>query len=155
MKKIYIKPRSGFPYQGTDVPFQQSVEDIKALLRKFKCDEILSHEVGDKITIAFKKEGVPYIMEFPEIYEERKNQPARLRMDISARVVYNRVKTALVDVEIDVLSFMQAMLRMVALQSPQGLVTLGEVVEAQKDNIVRGQIEFDPQKIKMIMEART
>lgn len=154
MNKIYIKLNSGFPYQRTDVPFQQSVEDIKALLRKFKCDEILSHEAGDKITIAFKKEGVPYIMEFPEIYEERKNQPVRLRMDISARVVYNRIKTTLVDVEIGVLSFMQAMLRMIALPSPQGITTLGEVVEAQKNNIIRGQIEFDPTKVKALTEAK-
>lgn len=154
MQKIYIKPNSGFPYQGTDVPFEQSVEDIKALLRKFKCEEILSHEAGDKITIAFKKEGVPYIIEFPEIYEERKHQPTRLRMDISARIVYNQVKALLVDVEIGALSFMQAMLRMVALSSPQGITTLGEVVEAQKDSIVRGQIEFDPMKVKALMEAK-
>lgn len=154
MNKIYIKPKAGFPYQGTDVPFERSVEDIKVLLRKFKCEEILSHEAGDKITIAFKKERVPYIIEFPEIYEERKNQPTVLRMDISARIVYNQVKALLVDVEIGALSFMQAMLRMVALPSPHGITTLGEVVEAQKDNIIRGQIEFDPTKVKALTEAK-
>lgn len=28
MNKIYIKPKAGFPYQGTDVPFERSVEDM-------------------------------------------------------------------------------------------------------------------------------
>lgn len=46
------------------------------------------------------------------------------------------------------------MLRAVMLVTPQGVITLGELVEAQKDNIVRGQIEFDPTKVKMLEEAK-
>lgn len=152
MIKIYIKPKADFPYLDTDVLFEKSLADIKNLLRKFKCDEILTHEAGDLIKIAFKKEGIPYIIDFPLIYIEGKKTPARLEMGISGRVVYNRLKSNLLEVEIGSLSFMQAMLRSVALLSPQGLVTLGDVVEAQKDSIIKGQISFDPGKIKLLTQ---
>ena len=153
MNKIFIKPKSNFPYMDTNIPFEKSLADIKVLLRKFKCDEILTHEAGDLIKIAFKKEGIPYIIDFPLIYVEGKKTPARLEMGISGRVVYNRLKSNLLDVEIGSLSFMQAMLRSIALPSPQGLVTMGEVVEAQKDGIIKGQISFDPGKIKLLTKG--
>jgi hypothetical protein len=74
-------------------------------------------------------------------------------MHVSGRVVYNRLKVILLDVEIGSLSFMQAMLRTVALPTPQGLISLGEVVEAQKDRVITGQIDFDPKKVKQLTEA--
>jgi len=153
MIKIYIKPKIDFPYRNTDVPFEKSLADIKNLLRKFKCDEILTHEAGDLIKIAFKKEGIPYMIDFPLIYLEGKKTPARLEMGISGRIVYNRLKANLLEVEIGSLSFMQAMLRSVALPSAQGLVTMGEVVEAQKDSIIKGQISFDPGKVKLLTQG--
>lgn len=153
-QEIRIKPGSKFPYQTTDVPFAQSQEEIKDLLRKFKCEEILSYEGNTDIKLAFKKEGVPYLIEFPLIYEEGRKTQSRLRMDISGRVILNRIKTQLIDVEIGSLSFMQAMLRMVALPAPQGVVTLGDLVEAQVEQIKRGQIELDPTKIRMLTEAK-
>ena len=153
-RKIYIRPGSSFPYQTTHISLAQTMEQIKALLRKFNCEEILSYEAGATQKIAFKNQGIPYIIDFPEIYEAGKNTPDRLRMDISARIVLNQIKTLLVDVEIGALSFMQAMLRMVALPAPQGVTTLGEVVELQRDNIIRGQIEFDPTKAKALTEAK-
>ena len=150
MKKIFLKPDAAFPYTKTRVPLEESMSGIKALLKKFGADEIIVYENGEEVKIAFRKGGVPYIIDFPLIYIEGPKTPARLSMDISGRIVYNRIKTILLDVELGTLSFMQAMLRNVALPSPQGLVPLGDVIEAQSDKIIKGQVEFDPSKIKLL-----
>lgn len=154
-KKI-INLESKFPYLDTDVPFEKSVNDIKALLRKFKCDEILDYESGDNKRIAFKKSGVPYIIDFPVIYVEGKKTPMRPAPQIAGRIVFNKIKAALADITLEESDeFMQAMLRFVGIQSPQGLIALGDLIEVQKDRIIKGQIEFDPQKIKLITEGRS
>ena len=151
MKKIFLKPDAPLPYTKTQIPFDRSILDIKALLKKFGADEIIVYENGqEENKIAFRKGGVPYIIDFPVIYIEGPKTPARLSMDISGRVVYNRIKTILLDVELGTLSFMQAMLRNVALPSPQGMIPLGDIIEAQQDKIIKGQVEFDPSKIKLL-----
>lgn len=154
MKKIFIKTKSKFPYLGTNTSLDKSIEEIKKLLRKFECEEIAIYEAGEIIKLAFKKANVPYILEFPIIYIEGPNTPARLAMDISGRVVFNELKVLLVNVEIGTLDFMQAMLRHIALQSPQGILPLGEVVEAQKDQLIRGKVELDPTKVKVLTEGK-
>jgi len=150
MKKIFLKPNAAFPYTQTRVPLDSSISLIKALLKKFSADEIVVYENGKEVKIGFRKGNVPYIIDFPEIYIEGPKTPAKLSMDISGRIVYNRIKTILLDVELGTLSFMQAMLRNVALPSPHGLVPLGDVIEAQQDKIIKGQVEFDPSKIKLL-----
>lgn len=155
MKRIFLKPDAPLPYTKTQIPFDRSILDIKALLKKFGADEIIVYENGkEEVKIAFRKGGVPYIIEIPVIYIEGPKTPARLSMDISGRIVYNRIKTILLDVELGTLSFMQAMLRNVALPSPQGLIPLGDIVEAQQDKIIKGQVEFDPSKIKLLEEGK-
>ncbi len=150
MKKIFLKPDAPLPYTKTVIPFDRSILDVKALLKKFGADEIMVYENNLEVKIAFRKGGVPYIIDFPLIYIEGPKTPARLSMEISGRIVYNRIKTILLDVELGTLSFMQAMLRNVALPSAQGLVPLGDIIEAQADKIIKGQVEFDPSKIKLL-----
>lgn len=153
-REIHIKPSSGFPYLGTDVPFEQSIEDIKKLLRKFGCQEILTYEQEKSTTLMFKdKSKIPYKLEFPTIYIDSRGHEPRLAMDVSGRVIYNEIKAMLVNVEIGFLDFMQAMLRYVALPAPQGrgIVTLGEVVESQRETISRGgMVELNPEKLKLL-----
>jgi len=64
--------------------------------------------------------------------------------------VIDRQARRSLDVELGTLSFMQAMLRNVALPSPQGMIPLGDIIEAQQDKIITGQVEFDPSKIKLL-----
>jgi len=151
MKKIFLKPDAPLPYTKTHIPFEKSISDIKSLLKKFGADEVMVYENGEEVKIAFRKGGIPYIIDFPIIYIEGPKTKARLSMDISGRIVYNRIKTILLDVELGTLSFMQAMLRNVALPSPQGLIPLGDVIEAQQDKIIKGGlVEFDPSKIRLL-----
>lgn len=150
LKKMTLELGSKFPYIDTDVAFERSVDEIIKLLKKFKCDEILTFQKGDEFKIAFRKGGWPYLIEFPLMYIKRKHQPPELNMRISGRIVYNRVKSVLVDAAIDEVEFMQAMFRYVALPTPTGLVLLADVVAAQKDKIIKGQIELDPEKLKLM-----
>lgn len=150
-----INLESKFPYLTTDVPLEQSKNDIKALLRKFKCEEILDYESGENVRIAFKKQGIPYIIDFPVIYVEGKKTKMRPAPQIAGRIVYNKIKAVLADLTLEESDeFMQAMLRFIGIPTPQGMISLGELVEMQKDKIIKGQIEFDPQKIKLITEGR-
>lgn len=154
MKTITLEPGSGFAYQETGLSIDRSLSDIKDLLKKFKCEETLVYESGINIKLAFKKSGIPYVIDFPLVYIEGKKTPRRLAMEVSGRIIFNKIKAVLIDVALnDESEFMQAMLRYIGLPSPQGMLTLGELVEAQKDRIIKGQIEFDPQKIKLLAGA--
>lgn len=150
LKKITLEIGSKFPYIDTDVAFERSVEEIIKLLKKFKCDEILTYQNGDEFKIAFRKGGWPYLIEFPLTYVKGKQRPPELNMRISGRIVFNRIKSVLVDATLDEAEFMQAMFRYVALPIQGGLVLLTDVVAAQKDKIIKGQIELDPAKLKML-----
>lgn len=150
LKKMNLDSGSKFPYIDTDVPFEKSVDEIIKLLKKFSCDEILTFQKGDEFKIAFRKGDWPYLIEFPLTYIKRKQKPAELAMRISGRIVFNRIKSVLVDSALDELEFMQAMFRYVAIPAPEGLVLLADVVAAQKDRIIKGQIELDPEKLKLM-----
>ncbi len=152
VKKITLELGSKFPYIDTDVAFERSTEEIIKLLKKFKCEEILTYQNGDEFKIAFRKGGWPYLIEFPLTYVKGKQRqrPPELNMRISGRIVFNRIKSVLVDVTLDEAEFMQAMFRYVALPIQGGLVLLTDVVAAQKDKIIKGQIELDPAKLKML-----
>lgn len=149
-KEITLELGQKFPYIDTDIPFERSIEEILKLLNKFKCDEILTYRAGDEFKIAFKKGGWPYLIEFPFTYTQGKRRQRELNMRISGRIVYNRIKSVLVDATLDELEFMQAMFRYVALPTPSGLVLLTDIVAAQKDKVIKGQVELDPEKIKML-----
>lgn len=99
---VDLKPDAN--YMGTTVPFARSLMQIEDMLKKHGCDRIAKQEDnrGDfpLVTLLFEHGGIPYIFEFPVIYEHPKNKPKRLRMDVSARVVHDWVKSTLVVAEI-------------------------------------------------------
>lgn len=149
MKKLTLERGSKFPYIDTDVPFEKSVDEIIKLLKKFKCDEILTYQNGDEFKIACRKGGWPYLIEFPLTYVRGRQKPAELNMRVSGRIVYNRVKSTLVDATMDDAEFREAMFRYLAIPTPNGMVLLSDVVDAQKDKLLKGELELDPEKMKL------
>lgn len=149
MKKLTLDLGSKFPYIDTDVPFEKSMDEIIKILKKFKCDEILTYQNGEEFKIACRKGGWHYLIEFPLTYVRGRQKPAELNMRVSGRIVYNRVKSALVDATMDDAEFREAMFRYLAIPTPNGMVLLADVVAAQKDMIIKGQIELDPEKLKL------
>lgn len=129
------------PYAETETPLKRSVEETKALLEKFQCSKIVDwKETANSLTlqtIGFEKDGLRYLIEFPITYVENK-RGKRLNMDVSGRIVYNRVKALLVDAEIEYLSFHEAMLPYLALPTPNGTMSVMEVVQSQIENIKQG-----------------
>lgn len=130
-----------FPYAMTGVPFQKSIGDIKILLQKFNCETIVDFEKtsrdGVRHTIGFEKDGLRYLIEFPITYVEH-STARTLNMDVSGRIVYNRVKALLVDAELNLLSFHEAMLPYLALPTPKGPMSVMEVIHDQIEGIKKG-----------------
>ena len=114
-KIVTIKP--GANYTGTTVPFERSLQKIQEMLERFGCSRIMvSKDMRGQvptITLAFEKAGLPYIIEFPVIYEKRKNTPDKLRMEVSGRVIHDRIKALLIEVQLNILDFSQGMMRWV------------------------------------------
>ena len=130
------------PYANTSVGFNRSIGEIKDLLQRFKCEKIIDfQERGpDNLqlnTLGFEKDGLRYLIEFPIVYVEN-SQGKRLNMDVSGRIIFNRVKALLVDAEIEYLSFHEAMLPYLALPTPNGTMSVMEVVQSQIENIKQG-----------------
>ena len=71
-----LKP--DYHYVGTDVPFDKSVAAIMALLRQHKCERIgLLYETVNDIeaaTLVFQKAGLPYKIEFPLTYIQKRTE---------------------------------------------------------------------------------
>jgi hypothetical protein len=130
------------PYASTTVGFNRSVGEIKDLLKRFKCTTIADFQQRgpDNLTLntlGFEKDGLRYLIEFPIVYVEN-SQGKRLNMDVSGRIVFNRVKALLVDAEIEYLSFHEAMLPYLALPTPHGTMSVMEAVQSNIENIKAG-----------------
>jgi hypothetical protein len=130
--------RKGFPYTYTEAPFDRSLASIEALLQKFGCTRIAkSQDLRGNvplITLLFEKEGVAYVIPFPVTYYPKE----KLNMAISGRIVYYKVKALLVDVEIGMLSFLQAMSPYLAIEG----APLYEYVEEKKDLLAMHRSPF-------------
>jgi hypothetical protein len=137
------KTHPAFPYADTNTGFNQSVGQIKDLLSRFDCDRVIDYSdrrKGDPMpmhTIGFEKDGLRYLIEFPITYVENSKEK-RLDMNVSGRIVYNRVKALLVDAEIEYLTFHEAMLPYLALPTPNGTMSVMEAVQSQIENIRNG-----------------
>lgn len=120
--KMVVLKRTGshYPYEGTKVPFDRSMGQIKGMLAKHGCARIA--EMNDRrgeapqVTLMWEKEGIPFMVEFPITYSPRKE----LRMEISGRIIHDRIKAMLIEVEIDLWSFVQAMSPFLALPGRDG-----------------------------------
>lgn len=142
------RKRTPMPYVETEVAFSRSISEIKELLHKFNCDTVIEYQSkgdlaarargeGDLHTLGFEKDGLKYLVEFPITYVEN-SKGKRLNMSISGRIIYNRIKAQLIDVEIGYLSFHEAMISNLALPTPHGVRTVMDIVQAQAKEIREG-----------------
>ena len=137
------KKHKPFPYAETETGFNQSVGQIKDLLERFNCERLIDYSEKAKGSdastriIAFEKDGLKYLIDFPTTYLENKTRKW-LNMDVSGRIVFNRVKALLVDAEIEYLSFHEAMLPYLALPTPNGTMSVMEAVNSQIEGIKAG-----------------
>jgi hypothetical protein len=145
-KTVTLRKRNrkerGAAYVDTSVPFSQSLVDIKKLLDRYGCDKILefTERCGDVIyySLAFEHRGTKFMIEFPITYLQ--GNPPKLNMNVSGRIIYNKVKALLVDVEIEYLNFSQAMVPFMLLPTQSGrpvtatdILTLEEVGQRAKN----------------------
>ena len=115
---VYLRP-DRHSYINTDVPFNRSIDQIKKMLIQNGCSRIIVQEdLRGKIPIyilGFERDQLPYIIEFPVVYERLKGGE-RLRMDLSGRIIHDRVKALLIEVEINASPFSAAMLQFMAIR---------------------------------------
>lgn len=160
MSRKIVTLKSDYHYTGTDVPFDKSVAAIMALLRQHKCEKIgLIYETVEGIeaaTLLFQKAGLPYRIEFPLTYIQKHkverghrstNQHApiikELRMQISGRIIHDRVKAMLIDAEIGILDFSQAMIQFLLIPGPGGkLETMSDYVIEHHDQLGHGTFDL-------------
>lgn len=113
----YLKPDRHI-YKDTDVPLDRSIDQIKKLLQQAGCARIGTQEdLRGNIplyTVIFEKDGVPFIIEFPIIYE-KKNGKDKLNMALSGRIIIGRIKSLLIEVEIGASPFTAAMAQFTAI----------------------------------------
>jgi hypothetical protein len=133
-KIVVIK--SGSSYYSTDVAFDRSLLQIQAMLEKHKCSRIaLQKDMrGDypTVTLLFEKTGLPFIIEFPiTLTEKRKGESGRggnkfsplvkeINMQISGRVIHDRIKAQLIEVELGMQDFEQALLPYLLVRGKDG-----------------------------------
>jgi len=138
----YLKPDRHI-YTRTEVPFDKSMAEIKGMLLKSGCSRIGSQDdMRGEIplhTLIFEKDGNPFIIEFPIIYEKRGN---KLRMDISGRIIRDRIKALLIEVEIGTSPFTSAMCQFLAIPDriTGGPVQMEDYVIDHKNEIPTGTL---------------
>jgi hypothetical protein len=133
-----------FPYTDAPTTINQSITEIKNLLNRFNCERILDFTDSGRDcvalhTVGFEKDGHRFLIEFPIIYTENK-RGKQLNMNISGRIVLNRVKALLVDAEIEAMSFQEAMLPYLLLPTTSGrpmtisdILTLPDIKERNRE----------------------
>jgi hypothetical protein len=142
-----VKIAPGANYTGTTVNFDRSLLQIQAMLEKHKCSRIaIQKDMRGElptITLLFEKAGLPYIIEFPIIYERRKKVADVLRMDISGRIIHDRIKALLIEVELDVLDFSQGMMAFLAIPDKTGRPqALQDYIVDNKERLATGSFDI-------------
>jgi hypothetical protein len=146
------KNKSILPYLNTTVPFEKSFGEIQGLLMRFGCSDLITRQTpstvpGTKLacthySIGFVQKGNHFLLEFPiflvpvgrSVYNEKE-----VRMNVSGRVMLNKLKSLLVDVELEYLSFEQAMLPFQLIAGHDGQpVTIQDFVDENRTAIATG-----------------
>lgn len=117
-----------FPFKSTKTPFDSSMKELKRLLAKFGCTKVAEMtdyvENMELVSIGFMFHNVPYRIDVPVIYVNRRGSDNRVvkRQDnrIAGRVVVAHVKALLVDVQLGLMDFQQAMVGHLMLSSGEG-----------------------------------
>jgi hypothetical protein len=106
-------------YKETEVPIDRTMAEIKTMLVKNGCSRIgIQDDMRGQVplyTLIFEKDGLPYMIEFPVVYEKRHRSPDKLNMNLSARIIRDRIKALLMEVEIGMSPFPAAMAQFVAI----------------------------------------
>lgn len=150
-KIAVVKP--GSPYYGTDVSFDRSLMQIQAMLEKHKCTRIMLQKDlrGDPptCTVLFEKAGLPFIIEFPVIYtvvssgNRYSPKVKKLKMEISGRIIHDRIKALLIDVELGVQDFEQALMQFLLVRGSDGRPQmLQDFVLERKDQLAQGTFDL-------------
>lgn len=147
MSHKVVKISPGANYTGTGVDFDRSLAQIQKMLEKHKCSRvsILKDMRGDlpTTTILFEKEKIPYIIEFPIVYEKKQRVPDKLRMDVSGRIIHDRIKALLIEVELNMLDFSQGMMSFLMIPDKNGKPqSLQDYVMENRDQISRGTFDI-------------
>lgn len=129
-KIVHLK--GDFPFKRARTPFDQSVKEVKQLLAKFGCTQVaeLTDYVDDMelTSIAFRFHGIPYRIDVPVIYVNERGTHNRIvkrqNTRIAGRIIVSHVKALLVDVELGLMDFQQAMVGHLVLPSAEGTVSL-------------------------------
>jgi len=146
-----VKP--GSPYYNTEVSFDRSLMQIQAMLEKHKCTRIVLQKDlrGDTptTTLLFEKAGLPFIIEFPVIYTEKSTgnsyspKVKQLKMEISGRIIHDRIKALLIDVELGVQNFEQALLQFLLVRGKDGQPEmLQDFVLERRDQLAQGTFDI-------------
>lgn len=151
-KYITITPKNKYilPYLNTTVSFEKSFGEIQGLLMKFGCSDLITRQTpsmvpGSKLPctqymIGFIQKGNHFLIEFPIfIVPIGRNHEKEVRMNISGRIMLNKIKALLVGVEIEFLSFEQAMMPFQLIAGRDGKsVTILDFVDENRTAIATG-----------------
>ena len=106
---VTSKNKHILPYLNTTVTFEKSFGEIQGLLMKFGCSDLVTRQTpsivpGTKIPctrymIGFVQKGNHFLIEFPIfIVPVGRNNEKQVRMNVSGRIILNKIKSLLVDV---------------------------------------------------------
>ena len=137
----------GYHYTGTVVEFTRSIEQIKQMLMKHGCAQIGEMRTIDNqgipcIVLVFKNHDTPFAIEFPITYVRTKSGKKELNMNISGRIIHDRVKSLLVEVDIGYLDFTQAMMPYLIVSTQTGQMALEDAVRLNEDSFKRGSFSM-------------
>jgi len=152
---INLKNKSVLPYLNTTVDFEKSFGEIQKLLMKFGCSDLMTRRQPsivpnpdlklncDLYTIGFMQNGNRFLIEFPVFIISLKNGEKRVNMKASGRAMFNKIKSLLVDVELEFLSFEQAMMPFQLISDGSGKnQTISEYVDIHRAEMYSGKHMF-------------
>ena len=151
---VTSKNKHILPYLNTTVTFEKSFGEIQGLLMKFGCSDLVTRQTpsivpGTKIPctrymIGFVQKGNHFLIEFPIfIVPVGRNNEKQVRMNVSGRIILNKIKSLLVDVELEFLSFEQAMMPYQLIADRNGQpVTIQDYIDDNRKEIATGKNVF-------------
>ena len=151
---VNAKNKSILPYLNTTVDFTKSFGEIQGLLMKFGCADLITRQTPSKVpgttlnctlyTIGFVQKGNHFLIEFPIfIVPVGRNNEKQVRMNVSGRLILNKIKSLLVDVELEFLSFEQAMMPYQLIADRNGQpVTIQDYIDDNRKEIATGKNVF-------------
>jgi len=145
MKEVTLP--KGYHYTGTVVDIARSVEQIKQMLMKHGCSKIgemrtFGENEAPRLILVFENKETPFTIEFPVTYIITKGGKKELNMNISGRIIHDRVKSLLVEVDIGYLDFTQAMMPYLLVSTPQGKIILEDAIKSNEEMFKLGSFSM-------------